>query len=115
MTTDERFEVLSALLDREPVDPDQLRLALDESEGRAALVDFVRLRAETQRTFDVDDGTRIPAASRSQDRAWLARAAAVLVTLALGAAGGAWWVEQREQRPPAPTQVMQFRPGVDWK
>jgi hypothetical protein len=115
MTTDERFEVLSALLDREPVDPGQLRVAIDDPEGRAALVDFVRLRAQTQRSFDVEDADGTPAASRSQSGTWLARAAALLVTLGLGAAGGAWWVEHRERRPPAPTQVVQFVPGVDWK
>jgi hypothetical protein len=41
----DRREVLSALIDREPVDPDVLARVLEEPEGRAMLVDFVRVRA----------------------------------------------------------------------
>jgi hypothetical protein len=44
--TDAR-EVLSALIDREPVDPDVLARVLDEPDGRAMLVDFVRVRLAT--------------------------------------------------------------------
>ena len=114
MTTEDRFEVLSALLDREAVDPAALARALDDPAGRAQLVDFARLRARVQQEFAADDGG-IAAPARSRARRWLARAALVLLPLSLGLFGGAWWVEQRHLRPPTPDRVVQFVPGVDWK
>ena len=45
MTTD-HAELLSALIDREPVDPDALAAALDDPEARRALV---ALRARSRR------------------------------------------------------------------
>jgi len=115
-TTDERFAVLSALLDREPVAPDLLAAALADQEGRTQLVDFVRIRnrvADDLALADrvADTGRRPPA----RTRIWLARAALILLPLLAGAAGGAWLVEWRESRPPAPSRVVQFVPGVDWK
>ena len=116
MTTDERFAVLSALVDREPVDPDILALALDDPEGRAQLVDFVRLRALTAREFAAQDAAhREPEAGRGGASIWLRRAAAVVLPLALGLAGGAWWVDRMEERPPAPDRVLRFTVGDDWK
>ena len=47
MKTD-HAELLSALIDREPVDPDALAAALDDPEGRRALVGFARVRAALQ-------------------------------------------------------------------
>lgn len=116
MTTDDRFAVLSALIDREPVDPDLLAAALDDPAGRARLVDFVRLRARMSDEFAIDESVAPPllTAPRSRTRAWMARAALVLLPLLVGAAGGAWWVEQRESRPPTPDRVVQFVPGVEW-
>jgi hypothetical protein len=106
--------VLSALLDRESVDPDALARALDDPAGRAQLVDFARLRARVQQEFSVDDAV-LATSRRSTARRWLARAAMVLLPLSLGLFGGAWWVEQREMRPPTPDRVVHFVPGVDWK
>lgn len=114
MTTDDRYAVLSALMDREPVDPDALADALDDPAGRAQLVDFVRVRAQVSDEFALEEQAVAPAARPARSR-WLARAAAVLVPLVLGAFGGAWWVERRELRPPAPDVVVKFVPGVDWK
>jgi hypothetical protein len=114
MTTEERFEVLSALLDREAVDPDALARALDDPAGRTQLVDFARLRARVQQEFAVDDAVTT-APRPSSARRWLARAALVLLPLSLGLLGGAWWVEQRELRPPTPDVVVRLVPGVDWK
>lgn len=117
MTADDRFAVLSALIDREPVDPDELAAALEDPAGRARLLDFVRLRARVAGEFALDDAADAPAliAPRSRPRAWMARAALVLLPLLLGVAGGAWWVEQREARPPDPDRIVTFVPGVDWK
>jgi hypothetical protein len=114
MTSDKRFEVLSALIDREPLDPDQLRVALDDPAGRAQLVDFVRLRSYVQQEFPADDHAA-PVPRQMPARRRLTRAALVLLTLSAGFVGGAWWSEQRDQRPPRPDKVIQFVAGVDWK
>ena len=55
MMLDERYAVLSALIDREAVNPDALAIALEDPDGRARLVDFVRLRLELQRE-DAESG-----------------------------------------------------------
>jgi hypothetical protein len=115
MRTDARFEVLSAMLDREAVDTDVLQAALEDPDGRAELVDFMRLRAEAQRAFAMEDNTDASQVPRRSARTWLARAAASLLALSLGAAGGAWWMDRREHRPPSPTHVVRLVPGVDWK
>jgi hypothetical protein len=114
MTTDERFAVLSALLDREPVDPDALAAALEDPAGRAELVDFARLRHRLGE--ELADDEPVAAALRAPRlKVWLARAAMVLLPLTAGAAAGVWFVEQRDARPPAPDRIVKFVPGVDWK
>ena len=49
MTTDDA-EMLSALMDREPVDPGALARALDDPEARHALVAFATLRQRLHAT-----------------------------------------------------------------
>jgi hypothetical protein len=115
MTTDDRFDVLSALIDREPVDPDALAEALADPEGRARLVDFIRLRARVTADGASDEGPRFVVRDRSRMKTWSVRAALVLLPLVVGAAGGAWYVERMDSRPPTPDRVVQFVPGVDWK
>lgn len=116
MTTDERFAVLSALVDREPVDPEELAAALEELEGRARLVDFVRLRTLAVAALDGDDvqvpTRRAPAAPLR--RSLMKRAAVVLLPIAL--IGGALLYDRWEEtRPPAPDRIVEFTPGVDWR
>jgi hypothetical protein len=116
MTSNQRFAVLSALIDREPVDPDLLAEALDDPAGRAELVDFVRLRVRVADELGDDAFGVPPSAPRpSAVKRWLLRAAFVLLPLGCGAAGGAWFMAYSESRPPTPTRVMQFVAGVDWK
>ena len=118
--TDPR-EVLSALIDREPVDPETLARVLDEPEARAMLVDFVRVRAaldtdeEEAPARDAAPGSGLRPAGRSRGSRWL-RAAAAFLLLAAGAGGGAW-VERyvSRERPPQPTRVVKLTPGVDWR
>ena len=45
MTDYDFTPTISAFVDNEPVDPDQLAAALEDPDARAALVDFVRMRA----------------------------------------------------------------------
>lgn len=117
MTSDERHAVFSALIDREDVDPDALAVALDDPAGRALLVDFVRLRVELQHedggAADADSNRALPP-GRSHVRMWRL-VATLLLPLAIGLASG-WWIgdRSRQERPPTPTQVVSFTPGVDW-
>jgi hypothetical protein len=111
--TDAR-DVLSALIDREPVDPDVLARVLEDAEGRAMLVDFVRVRAAV--TADEDEeaaplqapGAWLAAPRRSRGSRWL-RVAAVFTLLAAGAGGGAW-VERylSRERPPEPDRIVRL-------
>jgi hypothetical protein len=137
MTMSDAREVLSALIDREPVDPDVLAALLEEAANRRLLVDFVRLRAAVR--TDEDEGAarhpatgyRLPAAghradvrlralgsgtapSGSRGSRWIP-AAAVFVLLAIGAGGGAWLEHyMAAEKPPQPHRVVRFEPGVDW-
>lgn len=124
MTT-EAEEILSALIDREPVDADVLARVLEQSQARALLVDFVRVRAmlscETRRAEDVDVLGERPATAGK--RGWLAhtrrgwaRAAGIVMVAAGGIAGGVWLAErQPDALPPRPSHVIPFERGVDWQ
>ena len=57
MTTEDRYAVLSALIDREPVDPDAVATALQEPDGRRLLVEFARLRAAVAGEIELDTKT----------------------------------------------------------
>jgi hypothetical protein len=110
--TDDR-EVLSALIDREAVEPDALARVLEHPVNRKLLVDFVRVRAALQGQEEgADAGSpprpAVPAAG-SRTR-WL-RAAAVLALLAAGGAGGAWLESYASrERPPEPDRVVRLQP-----
>lgn len=113
--TEEHGGVLSALIDRELVDADALQSALDAPEGRALLVDFVRLRTLVAAELDLDSARPASAFATQRSRRALTWAAAAVVPLMLGLGGGYWWRVHAESQPPAPTRVVQFVPGVDWK
>ena len=117
MTTEDRFPVLSALIDREPVDADALALALDQPEGRQQLVDFIRIRRAAISELNIDNPAPVPVVREKRSgrsRIWRL-AAVVLLPLMAGLGGGYWWREREQRRPPTPTRVIQFVPGVDWK
>ena len=110
--SDER-EVLSALIDREPVNPDVLARALEEPANRALLVEFVRLRERIQ----LDDHSESSdlelsrPARHARPRSW-PQAVAAVVLLGLGLAGGAGLERYASrERPPEPTRVVQLEPG----
>ena len=115
MTSDERYMVLSALIDREAVDPDALSATIESAEARAALVDMVRLRAMVAAELDAEPAMQAPRPSTViASGAWRWVAAAV-IPLAVGLGGGYWWRVRAESTPPTPTRVVQFVQGVDWK
>ena len=111
MTEHAVHELLSALLDREPVDPDALAATLEHAEARALLVDFVRLRAVLQPDgLDAPAVTSPPPARRTPARAMLQLAAAVLL-VALGALAGHRLSPGDVEPPPEPTRVVPLVPA----
>ena len=121
----EDFEVLSALLDREPIDIAQLEAALEDRRGRQALVDFVELR----QTVAADAARPRPAfyARVAPERSWPRRMIGrrVPLPLAVVAVLLAWLTgtllnrdansrERPSIPPPDVTRVLRFEPGVDW-
>ena len=105
-------EMLSALIDREPVDPAVLGLVLEDPANRALLVEFVRLRAAIQAEEQDEVVWRPHSPSAMATRStWLRRVAAVLLLLGAGAGAGVW--AQRlntEERPPEPTRIVRLQP-----
>ncbi|BCS32072.1 hypothetical protein TBR22_A12770 [Luteitalea sp. TBR-22] len=111
MTTDDR-DVLSALLDNEPVDADLLARLLEVPGNRALLVDFVRLRAAL-RDADPPGPTPVPqhVPRPPMTRVFL-RSAAGLALVGLGLAGGAWYARHAADASAAPTpsRIVQLAP-----
>src|SRR5215204_3769921 len=110
MTTD-HAELLSALIDREPVDPEALARALEDAEARRALVAFTTVRRALQapapgETEWIARPSRRRVASAGRDR-WRLVAAAALLAAGLGAGIGAERYRS-QQRPPEPTRVVQL-------
>src|SRR5688500_9868061 len=85
MTPDPR-EVLSALIDREAVDPDALAIVLEQAAHRHLLVDFVRLRVAMSESPAGAPQVMSPPPARR--RPWRT-AAAALVLAGMSAAAGA--------------------------
>jgi hypothetical protein len=116
---DMQFDIISAFLDGEHVDPDALARTLAHPDARTLLADFLKLRAAAN-----DDGRALPP-SMIRLRAprlamWSARVplpAAVMLALLVGAASFA--VSERTaidtQSPPAATRAVRFEPGIDWQ
>lgn len=101
----DRHEVISAFLDDEPFDPQQLANVLDEPAGRALLIDLVALRHLVRPDEAIPPGlwtTRRAVPLRT----WLA-AAAVLVALVGGYSLGQHRSPTVVSKAPAPTRVVQ--------
>lgn len=112
--TDTR-EILSALIDGEPVDADVVATILEKPESRTLIADFLRLRTSVQAEDHEEPRWRddrfamLGTAATTSVGTWL-RVAAVLALLAAGAAGGTWvkGILGRE-RPPEPTRIVQLQ------
>ena len=105
-------DTISAFLDNEPFDPQELAAALAEPEGRELLLDLVALRALVAgEPAAVPVPGRSGLASRSR---WIA--AGFLAASLLFGAGAAWLLppllrEQRADVPPRPDRVVTFETG----
>ncbi|WP_291986131.1 hypothetical protein [Luteitalea sp.] len=111
MTTDDR-NVLSAVLDNEPVDADELARLLEAPAHRQLLVDFVRLRAAV-RDADRPGPTPVPQhVPRPPVARMFLRTVAGLALVGLGLAGGTWYARQADDgsAAPPPSRIVQLRP-----
>lgn len=102
-------DVISALLDNEPFDPEELMDALSEPAGRALLVDLAALRQIVQPSEAVPP---IVTARAMPQRAWqaLAAAAALLLALAGGYVAGTRESTAPSTAAPPPTRIVQAVP-----
>lgn len=103
--------VISAFLDDEPFQPQELGQALSDPEGRALLIDLIALRHLVQPAEAPLPAVLLRRAAR---RPWRALAAAAALVLALG--GGYVAGERRAATTvhdaPAPTRVVEAVPFV---
>jgi hypothetical protein len=111
MTDPAVHELLSALLDREPVDPDALAATLERAEARALLIDFVRLRAVVHAVGATEPMTATrPPARRTLARPILQLAAAILL-IALGVMAGHRLAPGDIEAPPEPSRIVPLVPA----
>ena len=104
-------EVISALLDDQRFDRQELAEALDDPAGRALLIDLAMLRRIVQPT---DAWPALSVAKPVRRRPWLLSAAAAVLLLGLGGgyvAGQRRAVASSSQAPP-PTRVVEAVPFV---
>lgn len=119
--------VVASLADGEAVDPEALRVALDDPAVRSYLVDLIALR---QSVGNVSE--QLPVQWRERRTfisrvGWMAAAAAVVLSLTAGYVAGQRTVEAAPApavetfvaigptvAAPKPTRVVTLRPGVNW-
>lgn len=115
---DMEFDIISAFLDGEPVDPDLLARTLADPGARTLLADFLKLRQA------LDEGEGVPTSltrlKAPRVAIWSTRVPLqVAVMLALLASAATFVFSGRTaadgQAPPAPTRALRFEPGVDWQ
>ncbi len=104
-------EVISAFLDEEPFDSEELMDALSDPAGRALLIDLVALRRIVQPTGDVP---AIRLANPVRRPVWriAATAAAFLLTLAGGYLVGERRSSIASSEAPPPTRIVHAVPFV---
>ena len=118
----EDFEVISALLDGDRVDLEQLETALESPAARQALVDFVKLReaGRSERPTprpEFYERPRVRQLNRQQSAGVPLPYAAAVVLLAM-LLGSFFDLNSFRHRapaaPPEATRVLTFESGVDW-
>ena len=112
----ESFEVLSAFIDGETIDPEELARALADSGSSAFLVDCARLRRQTR---EIEPPRPTWAAETRhhltrQNPRWLVAAGIAAALLA-----GMLWLARPTpptavETLPEPDRVLHFELGVDW-
>jgi hypothetical protein len=109
----EELEVIAAFVDGERVDAEALKLALADAAGRDYLADIVSLR-EAVRLPDPAMTAIAPASMNA--RRWLATAALVVIGAGTGFAIGHQFARggASATAAPAPTRVIELKPGVNW-
>jgi hypothetical protein len=119
--TEHFTDTLSAFVDGEPIDPDRLAAALEDPGARAAVVDFVRMRAVVRagdQPLPASLGTfRRPPVGGLRVLRWPAVAALLVLVFLAGLAAPRPWQtapEPSSETPPAPARIEKFTPGVDW-
>jgi negative regulator of sigma E activity len=118
--------VLTAFLDGEITDADEVAAALTTPEGQAALIEVALLKIAMRQDQPLPrpDFVRALEARLASGTPWIRRApawprvamaAAVLVAIL----GGFWLGEsrasRREDQPPASSRVVHFQRGVNWQ
>jgi hypothetical protein len=111
--TPDRLELLSSLVDGEPVDGKQLAEALADPQAPGLLLDFVLMRAALSEAAEASSLERVAEREPRRRRAgWVAMAAAAAVLAAVGVVGVREWRQlprtQSAGAPPAATRVLQF-------
>ena len=123
MNTDKR-ELLSALVDGEPADPEELAEVLALPGAIDDLLDFLRLRARLEQHDETlsegfqDTIRRSLGERRSRIPVWGRYAAAIAALIAGAYAIPHLGIPRQPQEvpagPPTPSIVLQFESGVDW-
>jgi hypothetical protein len=121
MTDNDLTPAISAFVDGEAIDPDRLAAALEDPDARAALVDFVRMRA-AMRAGEPPlppslSSLRLPPVARVRFLRWPAVAALLVLVFLAGLIAPRPWTRHLEEpgdAPPPPTRVERFTPGIDW-
>lgn len=122
---EESCQVVASLADGERVDPEALRLALEDPAVREYLVDLIALRQSVAAMSEpVQWRERRSFLSRA---GWMAAAAAVVLSLTAGYVAGQRTVEAAPAPTvetfvtigptvdaPKPTRIVTLRPGVNW-
>ena len=126
-TGDDACLIVAALADGERVDPNALKVALDDPAVREYLVDLIALRQAVGRCDDLSDVQWRERASFKARVSWLSAAAAVVISLSAGYVAGQRTVQaapapivetvvhlESAGIAPKPTRVISLRPGVNW-
>ena len=119
--------IVAALADGEPVDPNALRVALDDPAVRGYLVDLIAVRRSVAMMPDLPAPQSRARRSVRSRVAWMAAAASIAISLTAG-----YFVGQRAVQAaapplvetfvelgatsvaPKPTRVVSLKPGVNW-
>lgn len=104
-------EVISAFIDDEAFDPEELAIALSHPAGRTLLIDLIALRRIVQ---PADAAPAIRAANPVRRRPWrlAAAAAALVLALAGGYLAGERRVATASPEAPPPTRIVEAVPFV---